>query len=183
VPRGGLIASNHLSWLDILLLGGATGCAFVARANLNAVPLVGWLCRINRTVFVERENRAGVAAQVAALRDALGADRPVTVFPEGTTGDGTTLLPFKPALFAALDPAPAGVMLYPVRIDYGAATGELAWVGDEPGVAHARRVLARRGRFRATLRFAGPIDPAAVSGRKALAAEARARVAGAGANG
>jgi lyso-ornithine lipid O-acyltransferase len=180
VPRGGLIAANHLSWLDILLIGGATGCAFVGAAELRSVPLVGRLCRINRTVFVARGDRAGVGQQVAALRDAL-AEGPVAVFPEGTTGDGRTLMAFKPALFAALDPAPRlpppGAMLHPVHVDYGAATAELAWVGDEPGLSHAKRVLARRGRFAATLRFADPIDPAAFPGRKALAAEARARVA------
>jgi len=181
VPRGGLIAANHLSWLDILLIGGATGCAFVGAAELRSVPLVGRLCRINRTVFVARGDRAGVGQQVAALRDALSQGA-VAVFPEGTTGDGRTLMPFKPALFAALDPPlPAtlssGALLHPARIDYGAATGELAWVGDEHGVAHARRVLARRGRFAATLRFAEPIDPAATPGRKALAAEAQRRVA------
>jgi 1-acyl-sn-glycerol-3-phosphate acyltransferase len=177
VPRGGLIAANHLSWLDILLIGGATGCAFVGRANLRTVPLVGRLCRINRTVFVERENRAGVAGQVASLRSALTAGA-VTVFPEGTTGDDLGLLPFKPALFAALDPPLPGALLHPARIDYGAATADLAWVGDESGLAHAKRVLARRGRFAATLRFAEPIDPAATRGRKAMAAEAHARVAG-----
>jgi 1-acyl-sn-glycerol-3-phosphate acyltransferase len=176
VPRGGLIAANHLSWLDILLIGGATGCAFVGKAELRAVPVVGRLCRINRTVFVARGDRAGVGAQVAALRAGL-AQGPVCVFPEGTTGDGRALLPFKPALFAALDAGPPGVCLHPARIDYGAATGDLAWVGDEPGMSHARRVLGRRGRFAACLRFADPVDPAVVAGRKALAAEARARVA------
>ena len=176
MPHGGLIAANHLSWLDILLIGGATGCAFVGAAELRSVPLVGRLCRINRTVFVARGDRAGVGQQVAALREAL-AEGPVAVFPEGTTGDGRTLMPFKPALFAALDPAPPGAMLHPVHVDYGAATAELAWVGDEPGLSHAKRVLARRGRFATTLRFADPIDPAALPGRKALAAEARARVA------
>lgn len=178
MPHGGLIAANHLGWLDILLLGGATGCAFVAADEIRRVPLVGWLCRLNRTVFVARGDRAGVAGQVAAVRAAL-AGGPVAVFPEGGTGDGAALLPFKPALFAALDPPPPGAAVHPVRIDYGAATVELAWVGDETGLSHARRVLGRPGRFPATLRFAEPIDPAALPGRKALALEARARVAAA----
>jgi len=179
VPRGGLIAANHLSWLDILLIGGATGTAFVAAAEFARVPLVGRLCRINRTIFVSRGDRAGVGEQVAAVRRALEVDL-VTIFPEGTTCDGAALLPFKPALFAAVDPPPTDVRVHPARLDYGAATAELAWVGDEPGLHHARRVLARPGRFAATLRFAEPFDPAALPGRKAIAAEARARVAALG---
>jgi len=167
--------SNHLSWLDIPLLAGATGTAFVAKAELRGVPLIGWLCTLNRTIFVSRGDRMGVERQVAELREALAQAWAIAIFPEGTTGDGVTLLPFKAALLAALDPAPAAMMIQPVRIDYGADTAELAWVGDEPGQAHATRVLNRRGRFTATLHFLEPFVPE--GGRKAIAAEARARIA------
>jgi 1-acyl-sn-glycerol-3-phosphate acyltransferase len=175
--RDVVVLSNHLSWIDILLLAGANGTAFVAKSELRAVPLIGWLCTLNHTIFVARGDRMNVAAQVAQLRTALAQPWPVTIFPEGTTGDGVTLLPFKAALLGALDPAPAGLMVQPVRIDYGAATGELAWVGDEPGIDHARRVLARPGRFTATLHFLEPFAPS--GDRKAIAAEARARIAAA----
>lgn len=172
--RDVVFLSNHLSWLDILLLAGATGTAFVAKAELRGVPLIGWLCTLNDTIFVSRGDRMGVERQVADLRDAFARGRAIALFPEGTTGDGTILLPFKAALLAALDPAPAGMMIQPVRIDYGEATGELAWVGDEPGQAHATRVLNRRGRFTATLHFLDPFVPG--GGRKAIAAEARTRI-------
>ncbi len=171
-----VFVSNHLSWIDILLLSGATGTAFVAKSELRGVPLVGWLCTLNHTVFVSRADRMAVTAQIAQIRDTLAADWPVTLFPEGTTGDGTTLLPFKAALLAALDPPPPGVKVQPVRIDYGAATDELAWVGDEPGQHHAARVLKRRGTFAATLNFAEPFAPADYGDRKAIAAEARRRM-------
>ncbi|WP_342454731.1 1-acyl-sn-glycerol-3-phosphate acyltransferase [Sphingomonas sp. H160509] len=62
---------------------------------------------MNHTIFVSRADRMAVTAQIAQIRDALAADWPVTLFPEGTTGDGTTLLPFKAALLAAPRPAPA----------------------------------------------------------------------------
>ncbi|MEH3157794.1 MAG: lysophospholipid acyltransferase family protein [Sphingomonas taxi] len=177
--RNVVFLANHLSWIDILAIAGATGSAFVAKAELRGVPLVGWLCTLNRTLFVSREDRLQVAGQIARLRDAIGGGWAVTIFPEGTTGDGTTLLPFKAALLAALDPPPPGLRVQPVRIDYGTATGELAWVGDEPGGAHALRVLRRRGTFPVTLHLLAPFDPAALGGRKAIAAEARARIAGA----
>ncbi len=171
-----VFVSNHLSWIDILLLSGATGTAFVAKSELRGVPLVGWLCTLNQTIFVSRTDRMAVTAQIAQIRDTLATDWPVTLFPEGTTGDGTTLLPFKAALLAALDPPPAGVRVQSVRIDYGAATSELAWVGDEPGQHHAARVLKRKSSFVATLHFAGPFDPAEYGDRKAIAAEARRRM-------
>lgn len=174
LARDVVLVSNHLSWLDILLIAGATGATFVAKSELKGVPLVGWLCTLNETLFVERGDRMGVEAQVAQVRDAFARGRPVCLFPEGTTGDGHTLLPFKAALFAALDPPPPGVRVQPIRLDYGEATDELAWVGDEPGQAHALRVLRRPGRFTTTLRFGEPFVP--TGGRKAIAAEARRRM-------
>ncbi len=171
--RDVVILANHLSWLDILLLAGSTGATFVAKGELQRAPLVGWLASLNATIFVARGNRMGVADQVAEVRAALGP-RPVAIFPEGTTGDGIHLLPFKPALLAALEPPPPGLSVQPVRIDYGDATRDLAWVGDEPGADHARRVLSRAGSFVATLTFAEPFAPA--GDRKAIAAEARARI-------
>ena len=176
--RDVIFLSNHLSWMDILLLAGATGSAFVAKAELRGAPLVGWLCTLNRTLFVRRGDRMGIERQVAELRDALAHGWAITIFPEGTTGDGRELLPFKAALLGAIDPPPPGLMIQPVRIDYGAATDELAWVGDEPGQSHATRVLNRRGTFTATLHFLPPFAP--TGGRKAIAAEARERIVAAG---
>lgn len=178
--RDVVFVANHVSWLDTPVVAGATGCAFVAKADMRAVPLIGWLCRLNRTIFVDREDRLAIAGQIAALREVLAEARPVTIFPEGTTGDGLTLLPFKPALLAALDPPPPGVMIQPLRIDYGDATRDLAWKEQETGLEHGRRVLGRRGGFTATLRFLDPVDPCAVGGRKELAAAARARIEAAG---
>ncbi|WP_312489321.1 lysophospholipid acyltransferase family protein [Sphingomonas sp.] len=175
--RDVMIAANHLSWFDILLLAGTAGTRFVAKAEVAALPLVGWLAGLNRTLFVERGDRLGVGDQVAAIREALADGQPLAVFPEGTTGDDLSLLPFKPALFAALVPPIPGVRVQPVRIDYGAAADDLAWLGSDPGDAHAKRVLRRPGRFAVTLHYLTPFDPADYPDRKALAAEARARIA------
>ena len=180
LTRDVLFLSNHLSWIDILAIAGTTGSAFVAKGELRDVPLVGWLCTLNRTLFVTRENRLQVPVQIARVRDAIGAGAAVTLFPEGTTGDGTLLLPFKAALLAALDPPPPGVCVQPIRVDYGTATRELAWVGDEPGQTHALRVLRRRGSFAVTLHLLDPFDPTAAGDRKAIAALARAAIAAAG---
>ncbi len=174
--RNVFFVSNHLSWLDIPVLAGTNGTAFVAKDDLQRVPLIGWLCSLNKTVFVARGERMGVAEQIATLRDALAETWAITIFPEGTTGEGNGLLPFKASLLAVLDPAPEGVMVQPVLIDYGAAMPDLTWIGDEPGQDNARRVLSRRGSFLTTIRFLEPFDPADYPGRKAISAEARARM-------
>ncbi|KQU62104.1 acyl-phosphate glycerol 3-phosphate acyltransferase [Sphingomonas sp. Leaf339] len=169
VARDVVVLANHLWWMDILLLAGSANAVFVAKGELRAVPLVGWLASLNDTIFVARGDRMAVSEQVADVSRAIGP-RPVVIFPEGTTGDGRTLLPFKSALLGAIDPPPPGVHVQPVGIDYGAATADLAWTGNEPGLSHALRLLRRAGHFTATLRFHQPFVPI---GRKATAAEAR----------
>ncbi len=176
LKRDVFFVANHVSWLDILVLAGATGTAFIAKGELARVPLIGWLCRLNHTVFVDRGDRNAIAAQVADVRDALDTGWSLAIFPEGTTGDGTALLPFKAPLLSALDPAPPRVRVQPVRIDYGAALAEITWVGDEPALANVRRILARPGGIPVTLRFLEPFDPADAGNRKAIAAEARTRI-------
>lgn len=178
MPRGRvLIVANHCSWLDIMVIGGATGAAFLAKAELASVPLVGWLCRVNRTLFVDRADRRAIPRQVAETRAALEAG-PVAIFPEGTTSDGRTLLPFKPALFQALDPPPPGVRVHPVFLDWGPAAPEIAWTEakGETGLANGLRILGRRRTLAITVHAAAPFNPADVGDRKAIAAEARRRI-------
>jgi 1-acyl-sn-glycerol-3-phosphate acyltransferase len=168
--------SNHLSWIDILALGGASGTAFVAKAEIATSPLVGWLAGLNRTVFVKRENRLGVAEQINQLRDALQENWAITVFPEGTTTDGHSLLPFKTPMLRVLEPPPPGVLVQPVLLDYGAAAEEIAWIGEETGLNNAKRILSRPGGFRLEVTFLEPFHPRDFPGRKAIAAESRRRI-------
>lgn len=168
--------SNHLSWIDILALGGSSGTAFVAKAEIGASPVVGWLAGLNRTVYVKRENRMGVAEQINALRDALAENWAITVFPEGTTTDGKSLLPFKTPMLRVLEPPPPGVMVQPVLLDYGAVGEEIGWVGEEGGINNARRILSRKGSFPLRIHYLDPFDPHDFPGRKAIAAESRRRI-------
>jgi 1-acyl-sn-glycerol-3-phosphate acyltransferase len=168
--------SNHLSWIDILALGGASGTAFVAKAEIGASPVIGWLAGLNRTVYVKRENRMGVAQQINELRAALAENWAITVFPEGTTTDGKSLLPFKTPMLRVLEPPPPGVMVQPVLLDYGAASDEIGWVGEEGGLNNARRILSRKPHFPLRISFLEPFDPRDFPGRKAIAAESRRRI-------
>jgi 1-acyl-sn-glycerol-3-phosphate acyltransferase len=168
--------SNHLSWVDILASAGLSGTAFVAKEEIRRAPLVGWLSTLNRTVFVKREQRMNVAEQINQLRAALAENWSVTVFPEGTTTDGLSLLPFKTSMLRVLEPPPPGVMVQPVMLDYGAVGEEIGWVGAESGLDNAKRVLARRGSFPLRIHFLEPFLPADFPGRKAIAAESRRRI-------
>lgn len=176
LKRDVFFISNHLSWLDILALAGASGTAFVSKAELGEVPVIGWLARLNRTVFVKRENRMGVAAQINALREALSDNWSVTVFPEGTVTDGQSLLPFKTSMMRVLEPPPAGVMVQPVMLFYGDVAEWVGWVGDESGLNNAMRVMARKGTFPLELHFLEPFSPAEFVGRKAISAKAREQI-------
>lgn len=168
--------ANHLSWIDILALGGATGAAFISHDGVAGWPLVGWLARQNGTIFVARTDRHGVRGQIATLRAALEGHQPLALFPEGTTSDGTALLPFKPALLAGLMPPPRDLDIQPVWIDYGTAAQDIAWHGEEPAGTNAMRLLSRKGSIPVTLHFLEPFDPEDYPDRKAVAEEARNRI-------
>lgn len=176
--KGALLLSNHVSWLDIPALAHTTGTAFVAHDGLSAFPLLKWLCEMNDTVFIARHDRASIAAQVVQVRAAMAGRGALTLFPEGTTSDGTGLLPFKSALLSALDPLPAGVSVQPVLLAYADPT-TIAWVGEEHGLDNFKRMLARLRPIRLTLHFLPPLDGAALSNRKAISAAARGAIAAA----
>lgn len=176
LKRDVFFVANHISWIDILSLAGASGTAFVAKAELEKAPIVGWLAAMNRTVFVKREHRMGVAEQINALKEALADNWSVTVFPEGTTTDGQSLLPFKTSMLSVLEPPPPGVLVQPVLLDYGPVAEWIGWIGEEGGLNNAKRLLSRKGSFKMRVQFLEPFSPEDFRGRKAISAEARRRI-------
>lgn len=176
LKRDVFFVANHISWVDILALAGASGTAFVAKAELAEAPLVGWLASLNRTVFVKREHRMGVAEQINALKEALVDNWSVTVFPEGTTTDGQSLLPFKTSMLSVLEPPPPGVLVQPVIVDYGPVAEWIGWIGEEGGLNNAKRVLSRKGTFKVALHYLEPFSPEDYRGRKAISMESRRRI-------
>lgn len=177
VGRDAFYIANHLSWTDALILGGCTGAAFVAQHGIAIWPGLAFLCRLNDTIFVNRGDRMGVAAQIAAIRAVFATRSRVAMFAEGTTSDGRRLLPFKAPLFAMLIPPPPGATIQPVVIDCDEAGRNLAWVGLETGAANAWRLLSRPGSWQARVHFLEPFSPAEAADRKALSARARAAIA------
>jgi 1-acyl-sn-glycerol-3-phosphate acyltransferase len=171
--RGAFLLANHISWLDIPAIAGASGSAFVAHDGLAAVPALRWLCEMNDTVFVARHDRASVVHQVEQVRAAIRKNGALTIFPEGTTGDGTGTLPFKSSLLAALDPLPEGIVVQPLWLDYGADVAEIAWIGVEPGLDNFMRLASRMRPIRLTMHFLPPLAGDALRNRKTIAAAAQ----------
>jgi 1-acyl-sn-glycerol-3-phosphate acyltransferase len=169
---GEFLLANHVSWIDIPALAAASGAAFVAHDGLASIPLIRWLCAMNDTVFVARHDRASIARQVEQVREAIRDTGALAVFPEGTTSDGTSLLPFKSSLLSALDPAPQGVAIQPVLLDYGPDAGQIAWVGEEHGLDNFKRILARARPVSLTVHFLPPLAGEALANRKTIAAAA-----------
>ena len=170
-PRAGrhtLLVPNHTSWFDILLLGGI-GSAFVSKDELGH-PLIHWLADQNGTIYVKRGHVKGAKDQAHSLARALEGDQPVTVFPEGTTGPGTYLLPFRSTLLEAANYAAKDVEIRPVAIDYGEARAEFGWFSAEPGKDNVLRLLGRRGTVPIRIHLLPPLDRS--GDRKRLTREA-----------
>ena len=168
-----LLICNHVSWLDILILGGATGCAFVSKDSLGH-SLVHWLADQNETLYIHRGRRSATADQASAIAGALERPQPLALFPEGTTGPGDHLLPFRSSLLAAVAPAPPRARVRPVAIDYGSAAREVGWY-EESGKDNVLRVLGRKGTLPIIVHVLPPLERS--EARKLLAHQARERIA------
>jgi lyso-ornithine lipid O-acyltransferase len=170
------VIANHTSWLDILILGGWTGTAFVSKAELESTPLLGWIADQNRTLYIERSARHS-HRQVEQVREALSHHQPLAIFPEGTTGSGRHLLHFRSTLLEAVAPAPSGVSIRPVAIDYGDHADVVGWHSGESGMANFKRVLGHRGVMEVAVRLLHALPTN--DNRKVLARHARQSIAAA----
>ena len=172
-----LLVANHVSWLDIFAINAAVPTRFVAKSEVRKWPLVGWLCVKADTLFIERDRRRDLARLdsiiAAALRGDDGAGAGMGVFLEGTTTDGTRVLPFHSSL---LRPAQqAGARVIPVAIQYrrrdGSICTEAAYDGDKSALDTLKQMLTQH-EIHAHLHFLPPLATHGVH-RKALANSAR----------
>ena len=145
IPRLGLIVSNHLSHLDILLYAAVMPCIFVSKSEVLVWPMFGILARCGGTIFVERSRVHGVNHPAHQIVEALRRDIPVILFPEGTSTDGRAVLPFRSALFE-----PAIVTHSSIRsaaVAYSVSDGveaDLCYYGEITFFPHLLSVLARK---------------------------------------
>lgn len=185
-PAGGaaLYVSNHISWLDIPVIGGRTPGAFIAKSEVAGWSGVGTMARLYRCVFVNRSRPRDSANQRNELKERFEAGDGLILFAEGTSTDGTAVRPFKSTLFAVADALP-DVTVQPVTIAYTRINGIpigrarrplIGWYGDMELTSHIWELL-KLGRIDVEIRFHAPIRPADCAGRKDLAARAHAAVA------
>jgi 1-acyl-sn-glycerol-3-phosphate acyltransferase len=167
-PGPALLVANHLSYLDPLLVASQVECTSIAKAELAAWPVFGALARRLGVLFVER---ASPRSRSAVLREAeqvlLGGGRLLN-FPEGTTSDGATVLPFRKGLFGLAQAL--GIPVVPVALRYQPPW--LAWTGEATFVPHYLRFAAAE-KPSAELAFGAPLSPASYATAEGLAAAAR----------
>jgi 1-acyl-sn-glycerol-3-phosphate acyltransferase len=176
MPDSGLLVCNHLSYLDIIALSGLRPCVFVAKRDVRGWPLFGWLARAAGTIFVERSCRSAAGTEVAKISSAIESGLLVVLFPEGTSSDGATVLPFKSSLLQAAVAARCPVAA--AGIDYDLADGsvadEVCYWRDMTLVPHLLNLFGKKS-IESTVRF----SPSRRRGgdRKTLACQLRAEVA------
>jgi 1-acyl-sn-glycerol-3-phosphate acyltransferase len=179
-----LFAANHVSYLDITIFGSLIAGSFIAKHEVAGWPLFGWLAKLQRSVFIDRQVRSTVE-QRDSIAGRLAAKEALILFPEGTSGDGNRVLPFKSALFSVAEHAATGpVTVQPVSIAYTRVNGMpigrryrplFAWYGEMAMAPHLWRVLGL-GTIEVVVEFHPPTTLAACGSRKMLARYCEERV-------
>lgn len=168
--RGGLLVANHLSYVDILLLAHELPCVFVSKADVAHWPLAGWLSRSVGTIFVDRAKKRQLAGAAKEIRERLVSGDQVVLFPEGTSGAGDAVMPFRSSLLAPA--AELGIPVSWATLRYETKAGEkpaplsVSWWGSMEFLPHLVDLLRLTG-FEARLCF-GPV-PIREADRKVLA--------------
>jgi 1-acyl-sn-glycerol-3-phosphate acyltransferase len=174
----GLIVSNHMSWLDIIVLSAVHPVSFVAKKEVGTWLFFGALARLQRTIFVDRERRRATLDSTGQIRARLKAGDTLVLFPEGTSSHGRRLKPFKSSFVAAVEGG--AIPLIPLSLSYLSQHGlpltsrqrpHVAWYGDMELLPHLWAIL-RGGPIDVRVNICPPLLPSAFSGRKALSAAA-----------
>jgi 1-acyl-sn-glycerol-3-phosphate acyltransferase len=182
-----LIAANHVSWMDISVLGSVLPVSFIAKSEVSGWPVVRTLSRLQRSVYIERQKRAKTGAAAEAIASRVSRGDVMVLFAEGTTGDGARVLPFRSALLGAARAAAAAagaVTVQPVAITYLRIHGlpmtfsdrpAVAWYGDM-GIEDNFVKAVGWGSIEATVSFGEPIAFGPDADRKAVAEQCHAAV-------
>jgi 1-acyl-sn-glycerol-3-phosphate acyltransferase len=153
--RQTLIVANHISWLDIPVIGATGPVSFIAKSEIAGWPGIGLLARMQRTIFIDRSRRTATAATTTQMGERLLKGDSVVLFAEGTTGDGSRILPFRSSLLGAVKEAlgPDGdgeITVQPLAVLYTGRHGlpggraeraRLAWYGDTELSPHLLDIL------------------------------------------
>lgn len=154
LPAGGLVVSNHLSYLDILVFSAIAPCAFVAKREIRSWPGIGWIATLAGTIYIDRsrpDNTHSIQPQMAA---ALAGGVPVVLFPEGTSSNGRQVLPFRSSLFqsAIANRTPITAACISYEIEDGDPAIDVCYYGNMVLRPHAAKLFGKGG-VTANLRF------------------------------
>ncbi len=146
MPQSGLLVCNHLSYLDVVVLSSIGPCVFVAKRDVAAWPLFGWLAHAAGTIFVDHERRLASADVVDLVREAIAGGSLVVLFPEGTSSDGSTVLPFKSSLLesAVQLRCPVAAAAIEHALDDGSVADEVCYWGDMTLLPHLLNLFSKR---------------------------------------
>ncbi|HVZ59962.1 MAG TPA: lysophospholipid acyltransferase family protein [Terriglobales bacterium] len=169
-PSSGLIVSNHLGYLDVMIFGAVVRCIFVSKAEVSSWPVFGRLATLGGTVYVDRKRRSGTRNANQGISNALRHSLPVVIFPEGTSSGGNEVLPFYPSLFepAVENRLPVTAAHLSYEVEGGTVERDVAYWGTMTFFPHLLRLLSLRN-VRAVIRFSDA--PRVFTDRK-IAAEA-----------
>ena len=147
IPHGGLIVSNHVSYVDIVALSAIAACAFVSKKEVARWPLFGLYAKCGATIFVDRERRSAVADVADEMRERLDAGVPLTLFPEGTSTDGSDVLPFRSSLFEPVVELGCPVTACALRysLEGGSVADDVAYWRDMTLAPHLLNLLGKTG--------------------------------------
>jgi 1-acyl-sn-glycerol-3-phosphate acyltransferase len=156
-PKHGLIVSNHLSYLDILVFGTALPCYLVSKAAISRWPFFGTLARAGGTLFVDRSSRVSAEEVQAQIAERLRGPVPVLFFPEGTSTDGAQLLRFHSRFYSPAVEAGIPVTTAAIRYIPGddSPESDLCWYGDAAFLPHVWKTLGAPN-FSCELTFGEP---------------------------
>lgn len=174
--RSGFFVSNHISWLDTILLSHIQPISFIARHDLEFWPLLGTFTKRMQSVYIDRSNKFQAYRSIPALEARLVEGRSVHVFPESTTSDGTSVLPFYPMFYEAA--VRTGKQVQAVAIQYKDAQGnhliEPAFIGEDSFLDTLERIL-RVNKVYANCHFFDPLDATKLT-RKELCKQTKQQI-------
>ena len=180
-----LIIANHVSWLDIPVLGAIAPLSFIAKREVGTWPLIAQLSRLQRTVFVDRTRRTAVGDVAKEMASRLSDGDALVLFAEGTSTDGNRVMPFKTALLAApFAAASEGTRVQTLSLTYTHVHGvpigradrhSIGWYGDMDMGPHAWSLL-KAGPLDVSISIGEPLELHTFADRKALARFSEQRV-------
>lgn len=175
LPARGLLVSNHLSYVDVLVLSSLQPLVLVSKSEVRSWPVFGVLTRCAGTLYIRRDSRTDVARLNDEMTRIVNAGVPVALFPEGTSSDGSTVLPFRSSLFG-----PAETHDWPVTpawihytLEGGSVPDEVCYWRDMTFFPHLLNLMSKDG-FQATVHYAAPMTRK--MDRKEMARELHAQV-------